>query len=105
MHSVHFPDGASLGYDADGAPAIDAFVMVMTPPNAQGEMSFGPGNGVNGDFLEILLRQRDVTLLLYVNAGYPFVRGYKDAPNTVPIEALKSLVGSLLSRGLDLTAR
>jgi acyl-CoA hydrolase len=92
MQSIHFPDAVdSMGYDPDGRALIDAFVLVMTPPNAKGEMSHGPANGANGEILDKILAARDVSVLLYVNPGYPFTRGYGDAPNTVHVTDFEGL--------------
>jgi len=90
MHSVHFPDGVgALAYDADGVRKMDTFVLVMTPPDENGEMSHGPANGVNSDALGQGLRDPDLRILLYVNPRYPFTRGYGDGPNTVHADAFK----------------
>ena len=84
MHSVHFPDGVgALAYDADGVRKMDTFVLVMTPPDEHGELSHGPANGVNSDALARGLADPDLKILLYLNARYPFTRGYGDAPNTI----------------------
>ncbi len=90
MHSVHFPDGVgALAYDAEGKRKVDAFVLVMTPPDEHGEMSHGPANGVNSEVLERGLADPEMRILLYVNPRYPFVRGYGDATNTLHADAFK----------------
>jgi acyl-CoA hydrolase len=90
MHSVHFPDGVgALAYDADGVRKMDTFVLVMTPPDENGEMSHGPANGVNSDALERGLADEGLRILLYINPRYPFVRGYNEATNTVHADAFK----------------
>jgi acyl-CoA hydrolase len=92
MQSVHFHDGAdALAFHPDGRTKVDAFALVMTPPNEQGELSHGPANGGNGDILDHILANRDADLLLYLNAGYPFTRGWSDARNTVNIAEFEPL--------------
>ncbi len=92
MHSIHFPDAVdSLAYE-DGATAkLDLFVGVMTPPDENGDMSHGPANGANGDVMERVLQDLDMTLLVYVNSGYPFTYGYGDRPNTIHISRFERL--------------
>ena len=92
MQSIHFPDAVdSMGYDPDDKPLLDAFILVLTPPNKDGEMSNGPANGANQEILEKILAHRDINVLLYVNPRYPFTRGIGDAANTVPIDAFRDL--------------
>lgn len=92
MHSVHFPDGVgALGYDADDRPKLDTWVSVMTPPDERGEMSHGPASGANSDLVDRVIRQGDADLLLYLNAKYPFTRGYGDARNTLHVSELEPL--------------
>ncbi|MBI5537609.1 MAG: hypothetical protein HY898_33105 [Deltaproteobacteria bacterium] len=92
MQSVHFAEGVgAIGFDADDRPKVDAFVMGMSAPNSQGEMSHGPANGGNGDILDRILAGRDVDLLLYINGSYPFTRGWNDARNTVNVSEFESL--------------
>lgn len=92
MQSVHFYDGAdALAFHPDGRAKVDVFVLVMTPPNEQGELSHGPANGANGDILDRLLTSRDADVLLYLNEGYPFTRGWSDARNTVNISEFEGL--------------
>jgi len=99
MHAVHFPDGLeTLVLAQDGSPSIDTFVAVVTPPDANGEMSMGPANGANTDALELTFKLKTIQLLLYINPNYPFTRGHGDAPNTVHVGALEALAraGKLL---------
>lgn len=92
MQSIHFPDAVdSMGYDPDGAPLIDTYVAVMTPPDARGEMSHGVASGANGEIVEKICRLGGVNLLLYVNPRYPFTEGYGDAPNTVNVEMFRQV--------------
>ena len=49
MLFVHFPDAAdSMGMDDHGGSKTDLIALVMTPPNADGEMSHGPSSAMNG---------------------------------------------------------
>ncbi len=92
MQSIHFPDALyAMGYDADDNPKADVWVQVMTTPNENGEMSYGPANGANGEVTDKILEQCDVKMILYVNPNYPFTRGYNDAKNTHDIEEFKAL--------------
>ncbi len=89
QHPVHFPDapdGLILGPDLE--LDIDAFVLVMTPPDAGGRLSHGVSNGANGDALRACLAG-DAKILLYLNPRYPFVEGHPESPNTVVAEALR----------------
>ena len=99
MHSIHFPDAVdSMAYSPEGERKIDTFVMVMTPPNENGDMSHGPANGANMEILEKMIQNKDINLLLYVNEKYPFTTGYGDSPNTINVEQLKALadIGKLV---------
>ena len=92
MQSIHFPDAVdSMGFDPDGNPVVDTFVMVMTPPNEDGDLSHGLANGANGEILEKILARKTVNLLLYLNKNYPFTRGYHDALNTVNLKEFEGL--------------
>lgn len=93
MQSIHFPDAVdSMGFDPDGNPQVDTFVMVMTPPNEDGLLSHGLANGANGEILEKALRYKTVNILLYVNPRYPFTTGYgDDAPNTIHVKEFEDL--------------
>ena len=92
MHSIHFPDAVdSIAYGDGISPKMDLFVMVLTPPDENGDMSHGPANGANGDIVERILAGRDMNLLIYVNPGYPFTYGYGDVPNTVNIARFEPL--------------
>jgi acyl-CoA hydrolase len=92
MQSIHFPDAInSMAFDPDNKPMVDTFVAVVTPPNAQGDMSHGTANGANGEVLEKLLELKTCNLILYVNGAYPFTTGYQDAPNTVNINVFEGL--------------
>jgi len=92
MHSIHFPDAVnSMGYDSDGTPLIDTFVMVMTPPNEDGEMSHGPANGANAELLDMVCQRKDMNVLLYINPKYPFTRGRNEAPNSINVKELEGL--------------
>ncbi len=87
MHMTHFPDAvASMTYDDEGKTIVDAFVLVMTPPDENGEMSHGPANGATAEFLEMALKEDKVRIILYVNKGYPFTWGAHDSRNTVHID-------------------
>ena len=95
MQSIHFPDAVdSMGYDPDGKALIDTFVLVMTPPNAKGEMSHAVANGANGEITDKILASGDVNLLLYVNKSYPFTIGHGDAGNTIHVDAFKKLAAA-----------
>ena len=86
MQSVHFPCAVEgIAYEPDDGAKINTFMIIMTPPNEQGEMSHGAANGVNQEVLDRALRDKDINILLVVNPNYPFTRGYKDAANTVKI--------------------
>ncbi len=92
MQSIHFPDAVeSMGIDAEGQPMVDAFVLCMTPPDENGELSHGIASGANGEILERILEQPVIDVVLYLNPGLPFTRGYGDAPNTVSVERLRRL--------------
>lgn len=92
MQSIHFPDAVdSMGYDPDGEALIDLFVLVMTPPDERGELSHGLANGATGEILDLILEHHTVDVLLYLNPGYPFTRGFGDAPNSVPLERFRGL--------------
>ncbi len=93
MQVVHFPDAVdSMAYNPDGEPLADAVVLVLTPPDENGEMSHGPSNGATAEALEAVLERQDMTALLYVNPKYPFTRGYAPwAPNTVQIDRFRGL--------------
>ncbi len=89
---AHFADAAEvMAYHADGRPKTDLFVLVMTLPDANGELSHGPCAAFNGEVLERVISQGDQDVLLYLNASYPFTRGYTDAPNTLHVDRLKPL--------------
>jgi len=91
MQIVHFPDGvAAMARDAQGNPLYDVLVLVMTPPNAEGYLSHGPGNGGNGAMLAMSLDDERVKILLYVNQTYPFTYGYNEASNHEHIDHFKS---------------
>lgn len=95
MQSIHFPNGVdAMAFDADKRPLVDTFACVATPPNEQGEMSFGPSNGVNTEAIARIIEDKTVNLLLYVNPKYPFTRGYGDAPNTFRVDDLRGLAES-----------
>ncbi len=95
MQFLHFVDATdAMGFDPDGKVRGDTFVAVMTPPNADGEMSHGPSAACNGEALERVLDKVDADLLLYVNANYPFTRGLPDAPNTLHIDRFKAIAES-----------
>jgi acyl-CoA hydrolase len=92
MHSIHFPDAVdSIGYDPEGNPKMDTFIVAMTPPNENGDLSNGPANGANQEIIEKILQCKDANLLLYINKKYPFTTGYGDAPNTINVEQMKGL--------------
>lgn len=92
MQFLHFVDAAdAMGFDPEGRVRGDTFVAVMTPPNADGDMSHGPSAACNGEVLAHVLDHRDADLLLYVNPNYPFTRGLPDAPNTVHIDRFRRL--------------
>jgi len=92
FQAAHFPDGTfALGYDSDNNPKIDTWVQVMTPPDENGEMSLGPANGANSEIVDKILEKDDANILIFINAKYPFTRGYADAPNTLHIDRLKGL--------------
>jgi len=92
MLFVHFPDAAdSMALADDGSAKQEAFALVMTPPDANGEMSHGPCAAINGEILEHALAHCDQDVILYVNPAYPFTRGLPDAPNTVPVERFRAL--------------
>ena len=93
MQVVHFPDAVdSVLYDPEGAAQVDTLVVVPTPPDAHGEMSYGPANGATADYVDAALGGTDINILLYVNPGYPFTRGYADwASNTIGIERFRDL--------------
>lgn len=91
--SVHFPDAPdALVHDPAGERLmdVDAFVLVMTPPDERGRMSHGPANGANAEALDLAIRDRGVQILLYLNAGYPFTEGHPESPNTIDTEALRA---------------
>ncbi|MDP8256718.1 MAG: acetyl-CoA hydrolase/transferase C-terminal domain-containing protein [Candidatus Alcyoniella australis] len=89
--SCHFPDAPDgMAYDQQGKMMIDVFALVMTPPNAKGDMSHGLANGANGPTIEIALQPSSkIKLVLYINKKYPFTIGFNDAPNTVNISRFK----------------
>lgn len=93
MQVVHFPDAVdSMGFSPDGEAQADTMVLVLTPPNENGEMSHGPSNGANAEVVEANFKYKSMNVLLYVNGKYPFTRGYADwAPNTVHIDRFKEL--------------
>ena len=92
VQNVHFPFALeAFGYTPEGEPIIDAFVTMLTPPNAQGEMSLGVANGANGELLEAFFERADATLLAYINPRYPFTYGYSDAPNSFHVNRFKKL--------------
>lgn len=91
--SVHFPHAPdALVHDPSRSRLmdVDAFVLVMTPPDARGRMSHGPANGANAEALEMAIRDREVQILLYVNSGYPFTEGHPESPNTIEVEMLRA---------------
>jgi hypothetical protein len=96
MQPIHFPDAVySMIYDVDLGPKMDLFVTMLTPPNADGEMSLGPANGANSDAIDIILENENINLLVYMNAKYPFVRGYNhEARNTCHLDDFKKLADS-----------
>lgn len=90
MQSAHFPDAVdAIIHDPDGLPIVDLLVAVVTPPDENGEISNGVANGATGEALERACDEDSVKILLYLNKGYPFTRGYADAPNTLPVERLR----------------
>ena len=92
MHPVHFPDAVdALGYSADNTPLVNAVIMVMTPPDENGNMSHGISNGANQDILEKMMVNCDMDLLLYLNPKYPFTDGYGDARNGIHVDELKPM--------------
>lgn len=92
MQFTHFADAASsLAFDVEGRFKCDLYVVTLTPPNADGEMSLGPSNAINGEILEQLLVSREGNVLVYLNPHYPFVRGWGDARNTFRIEEFQGL--------------
>jgi acyl-CoA hydrolase len=92
MVFVHFPDAAdNMALDERGNSRTHVAVMVMTPPNANGEMSHGPCSAFNSTVLDHIVESCDQDLLLYVNAAYPFTRGYEDASNTIHVDRFKPL--------------
>jgi acyl-CoA hydrolase len=92
MQSVHFQDAVvAMLWDADGKVRFDHLVLGMTPPNAAGEMSFGPANGINSDGLDVALATPSVKILLYLNPHFPFVLGLNEwARNTIHVERLRA---------------
>lgn len=92
MQVIHFPFALeAICYSASGEARLDTFITVMTPPNAQGEMSLGPAAGVNAELTRLLIERADMDVLLYLNPRYPFTRGHGDAPNSFPAEAFRKL--------------
>jgi acyl-CoA hydrolase len=91
MQSVHFPDAVyAMGYDDNRELAVDVFPLVMTPPDEKGFLSHGVANGANSEMLEILLRESNANILLYINRDYPFTWGYgEDAANTIHADKFK----------------
>jgi 4-hydroxybutyrate CoA-transferase len=88
----HFSDAAEvMAYTADGRPKTDLMVLVMTLPDANGELSHGPCAAFNGEVLERVIANTDQDVLLYLNASYPFTRGLADAPNSLHVDRLKPL--------------
>ena len=92
MQNIHFPDAVdSMAIDPDGNPLINLCVVVLTPPNEAGEMSNGPANGANTEIIEKILLHRNIDLLVYINAKYPFTRGYSFSPNCFHIDQFREL--------------
>lgn len=92
MQSIHFPDAVdSMGFDPDNNPLVTTFVMPMTPPNENGDMSHALANGANGEILEKALRLKTLNILIYMNPAFPFTTGYNDAPNTVNVKDFEEL--------------
>lgn len=92
MQSIHFPDAVdSMGFDPDNNPIVNTFVLPMTTPNENGDMSHGLANGANGEILEKALRLKTLNILIYMNPNYPFTTGYKDASNTVNVQDFEEL--------------
>ncbi len=92
MLFVHFPDAFdAMAMDDRGNSKTDLFTLVMTPPDAKGDMSHGPCSAMNAPLLEHVLEACDQDVLLYVNPNLPFTRGYIDAPNTIHVDAFRKL--------------
>jgi acyl-CoA hydrolase len=92
---VHFPDAQGLAYAPDtGAPRVDVYVCTVTPPRADGMVSFGPSNGADGDIVGRILERHDVALLLYVNERAPWIDGFDVAPNGFDLHRLEPLARS-----------
>lgn len=92
MQSAHFPEAVeAMAWDENDKLNIDLFVLVMTPPDENGEMSHGVANGATGDMLELSLRDPHAKILLYINKNYPFTYGLPDCPNSVAVERLKEV--------------
>jgi acyl-CoA hydrolase len=88
--SVHFPDAPdALLLGPEDHLEIDLWVLVMTPPDGEGNLSHGVANGANAEALEILLRHDSAKILLYLNRHYPFTHGHPQSPNTLPAERLR----------------
>lgn len=90
--SVHFPHAPdALVHDPSGSRLmdVDAFVLVMTPPDENGKMSHGPANGANAEALELAIRDGQTQILLYVNEAYPFTEGHPESPNTIAADRLR----------------
>ena len=92
---VHFPDAAwALSHRVtDGAAYIDVDVhcVVTTEPAADGRLSLGMSNGVDGDVME-WLHDADTHLLLVLSSTQPWVEGLPWAPNTMHVDELAPLV-------------
>jgi acyl-CoA hydrolase len=95
MLFVHFPDAAdAMGMDDNRGSKTEVSALVMTPPNADGEMSHGPSSAMNAPLLEHTLEACDQDVLLYVNPTLPFTRGYKEAANTIHVDRFKKLAAA-----------
>lgn len=89
---VHFADAVALGYAPDtGEPRADVYVCVVTPPRADGRVSFGVSNGADGDIVARVLDRLDMALLIYVNPRAPWIDGFDFAPNGFDLDRLEPL--------------
>lgn len=91
---VHFPDAAwALSHHVtDGAATIDVDVhaVVTTEPSADGRLSLGMSNGVDGDVLA-WLHESDTHVLVLLSSTQPWVEGLPWAPNTMHVDELAPL--------------